>query len=151
TTSGLLFAITIRGPAAEADGASTAAASAAMTMRLIARSLPVSGSPTRRPTCRRSLSPMGDRVIEIRTRTLVRILFTIIAVAVLLEVIWISRGVIPWILIAIFLALALDPLVSFIERRAHVRRTFAIGLSYLAVGLVIVGIGATFVPHIVDE
>jgi predicted PurR-regulated permease PerM len=94
---------------------------------------------------------MGDRVVEVRTRTLLRILFTIIAVGILLEVIWISRHVITWILIAIFLALALDPLVSFIEHRAHVRRTFAIGLSYLAIALVLVGIGATFVPHMVDE
>jgi len=94
---------------------------------------------------------MGDRVIEIRTRTLVRILFTIIAVAILLEVIWISRHVITWILIAVFLALALDPLVSFIQRRTGLRRTFAIGVSYLAIALVLVGVGATFVPKLVDE
>jgi predicted PurR-regulated permease PerM len=94
---------------------------------------------------------MGDRVVEVRTRTLLRILFTIIGVAILLEVIWISRGVITWILIAIFLSLALDPLVSFIEHRAHLRRTFAIVVSYLAIALVIVGIGATFIPHLVDE
>ena len=94
---------------------------------------------------------MGDRVVEIRTRTLLRILLTIIAVAVLLEVIWISRHVITWILIAIFLALALDPLVSAIEQRMRLRRTFAIGLSYLVIALAIVGIGATFIPHLVDE
>src|SRR5262245_8294375 len=94
---------------------------------------------------------MGDRVIEIRTRTLVRILFTIVAVAVLLEVIWISRHVITWILIAVFLALALDPLVSFIQRRTGAGRSLAIALSYLVIVLVLVGIGATFVPHLVDE
>jgi hypothetical protein len=41
TTSGLLFAITIRGAAADADGTITAAASAAMTMRLMAALFPV--------------------------------------------------------------------------------------------------------------
>src|SRR5262249_30064680 len=100
---------------------------------------------------RLSMLPPMDRVVEVRTRTLLRILFTIIAVAILLEVIWISRHVITWILIAIFLALALDPLVSSIQRRMHLRRTAAIGVSYLAIALVIVGIGATFVPHLVDE
>ena len=94
---------------------------------------------------------MGDRVVEIRTRTLLRILVTIIAVAILLEVIWISRHVITWILIAVFLALALDPLVSYIQRRTGARRSVAIGVAYLAVLLAIVGIGATFIPHLVDE
>src|SRR3954452_2787854 len=97
------------------------------------------------------LRAMGDRIVEIRTRTLLRILFTVIAVAILLEVIWISRHVITWILIAIFLALALDPLVSAIQRRLRMGRTAAIGGSYLALALVGVGIGATFVPHLVDE
>jgi predicted PurR-regulated permease PerM len=97
------------------------------------------------------LRVMGDRVVEVRTRTLLRVLFTIIAVAILLEVIWISRHVITWILISVFLALALDPLVSFIERRTRARRPVAIGLAYLTVLLAIVAIGATFVPHLVDE
>ena len=94
---------------------------------------------------------MGDRVVEVRTRTLLRILLVIIAVAILLEVIWISRHVLTWILIAVFLSLALDPLVSAIQRRTGARRTLAIGLSYLAIALVIVGIGATFVPTLVEE
>jgi predicted PurR-regulated permease PerM len=94
---------------------------------------------------------MGDRVVEIRTRTLLRILVTIIAVAILLEVIWISRHVITWILISVFLALALDPLVSFVQRRTRARRALAIGISYLLVLLAIIAIGATFIPHLVDE
>jgi predicted PurR-regulated permease PerM len=97
------------------------------------------------------LRVMGDRVVEVRTRTLLRVLFTIIAVTILLEVIWISRHVITWILISVFLALALDPLVSWIERRGHLGRGAAIGLSYLLVALVVVGIGWTFVPKLVDE
>jgi predicted PurR-regulated permease PerM len=94
---------------------------------------------------------MGDRVVEIRTRTLLRILLVIIAVAVLLEIIWISRHVLTWILIAVFLALALDPLVTWVQRRTGVRRSAAIGLSYLMIALVIVAIGATFVPKLVEE
>jgi predicted PurR-regulated permease PerM len=90
-------------------------------------------------------------VVEIRTRTVLRILLVILAVAVVLEVIWISRHVLTWILIAIFLALALDPLVSLIQRRTRAHRASAIALAYLAVALVIVGIGASFVPKLVDE
>ncbi len=90
-------------------------------------------------------------MVEIRTRTVLRILLVILAVAVVLEVIWISRHVLTWILIAIFFALALDPLVSAIQRRTGTRRAAAIGLAYVAVALVIVGIGASFVPKLVDE
>src|SRR5438093_209960 len=75
----------------------------------------------------------------------------ILAVAVVLEVIWIPRGVITWILVALFLALALDPLVSFIQRRARLKRGPAIGVAYLLVLLAIAGVGATFVPKLVDE
>jgi predicted PurR-regulated permease PerM len=39
-----------------------------------------------------------------------------IAVAILLEVIWIARHIITWILIAVFLALALNPAVEWFQR-----------------------------------
>jgi predicted PurR-regulated permease PerM len=94
---------------------------------------------------------MQARLVEVRSRTILRILGIAIAVAVLLELLWISRHVVAWFLIAVFLALALDPLVSSIERRLHVGRSLAIGLSYLLVVLVIVGVGATFVPKLIDE
>jgi predicted PurR-regulated permease PerM len=91
------------------------------------------------------------RVVDIRTRTILRLLGVVIAVAVVLEVIWISRQVISWLFIALFLALALDPLVSWIERRGHVGRGAAIAIAFLLVAIVIVGIGWTFVPKLVDE
>jgi predicted PurR-regulated permease PerM len=91
------------------------------------------------------------RVVDIRTRTILRVLGVVIAVAVVLEVIWISRHVISWLFISLFLALALDPFVSWIERRGRVGRGAAIAIAYLVVALVIVGIGWTFVPKLVDE
>jgi predicted PurR-regulated permease PerM len=94
---------------------------------------------------------VGDRIVEIRTRTLLRILGVIVGVALLLQIIWISRQVITWILIAIFLSLALDPLVNYFQARTGLRRSGAIGLSYLTILLVVVGVGATFVPTLVDE
>jgi predicted PurR-regulated permease PerM len=94
---------------------------------------------------------VGDRVVEIRTRTVLRILLIVIAVGLALELIWITRHVLTWILISIFLALALDPLVSLYQRRTRVRRSLAIVFTYVTVALVIVAIGATFVPNLVDE
>jgi predicted PurR-regulated permease PerM len=92
-----------------------------------------------------------ERVVEVRTRTVLRILAIAIAVAVVLEVLWIARHVITWVLIALFLALALDPLVSWIQRWSKLGRGLAIAASYLLLALVITGIGLTFVPRLVRE
>jgi predicted PurR-regulated permease PerM len=92
-----------------------------------------------------------ERVVEFRTRTILRVLGVAIAVAIVLEVLWIARHVITWLLISLFLALALDPLVSWIERRGRLKRGAAIAVAYLLVALAIVAVGLTFVPKLVDE
>ena len=69
----------------------------------------------------------------------------------MLELFWIARHVISWILIALFLAVALDPFVTWIERRARVKRGAAIGVVYLILALSTAGIGALFVPKLVSE
>ena len=57
-----------------------------------------------------------EHVVDLRPRTILRVLLIAVAVAIALEMIWIARHVIAWVVIALFLALALDPLVSWIER-----------------------------------
>ena len=105
-----------------------------------------------------NVRPRGDagpvtpeRVVDLRTRTILRVLLLAIGVAVVLAVLWAVRHIIAWIVIALFLALALDPLVSLIERRARLGRASSIGVAYLLVLVAVVGIGATFVPKLVDE
>ena len=93
----------------------------------------------------------SERVVEFRTRTILRVLAVAIAVAVVIEVILISRHVISWLIISLFLALALDPFVSWIQQHSRFGRGSAIGVAYLVVAAVIVGIGFTFVPKLVDE
>ena len=92
-----------------------------------------------------------ERTVDLRPRTILRILLIVIAVGVALEVIWIARHVLAWVVIALFLALALDPLVAWIERRGKLARGPAIAVTYLIVIAVIVGVGATFIPKLVDE
>ena len=92
-----------------------------------------------------------ERLIDFPTRTIFRTLLIILLVAIVAEVIWIARGVITWMIIALFLALALNPLVEWFERRGVARRSAAIGLTYLILFAAIAGIGATFVPRLVDE
>jgi predicted PurR-regulated permease PerM len=95
--------------------------------------------------------PPPERVVEFRIRTILQILLIVIIVAVTLEVIWIARHVLAWVLIAAFLALALNPLVGWIQRHTGLGRGLAIGVAYLMVLVVIVGVGATFVPKLTDE
>jgi predicted PurR-regulated permease PerM len=92
-----------------------------------------------------------ERVVEIRLRTIFRILATAIAVFVVVELFWIARHVLSWILISVFLAVALDPLVGLVEARARMKRGVAIAFVYLVLALAAAGIGALFVPTLVDE
>jgi predicted PurR-regulated permease PerM len=93
----------------------------------------------------------SERVVDVRSRTVLRLLLIVLALAVTLEVVWIAREVVAWIVIAVFLALALDPLVGWIERRGRVTRVAAIAIAYALVLIVVVGVGASFVPKLVDE
>lgn len=91
------------------------------------------------------------RVVELRPRTILRVLLIAIVVAVTLEVVWISRHVLSWVVISLFLALALDPFVGLIERKLRLGRGQAIAVAYLVVIVVIAGIGASFMPKLIDE
>ncbi|HEX5448981.1 MAG TPA: AI-2E family transporter [Gaiellaceae bacterium] len=93
----------------------------------------------------------AQRVVEFRSRTVVRTLLMVVAFALTLEVVWIARHVITWIVIALFLALALDPFVRWIEQRGHLGRGPAIGVAYLVVLVGIGLIGWTFIPKLIDE
>ena len=58
-----------------------------------------------------------ERLVRFRLRTVLSLLVIIISVAVVLEVIWIARHVLTWIVISLFLALALNPAVEWLQRR----------------------------------
>src|SRR5919202_462882 len=80
-------------------------------------------------------------------RNIVRIVLTIVAVAIALYLLWKLRKPIGWLLTAIFLAVALSPPVNWLNRR--MRRGFAITLVYLGLLGVLVGLGALIVPPFV--
>ena len=92
-----------------------------------------------------------DRFVHFPARTVFVVLAIVLAVAAALQVIWISRHVISWILISLFLALALNPLVEFFQRHGLRRRGLAVGATYLVVLAAITGIGALFVPTLVHQ
>ena len=94
---------------------------------------------------------LEERLVRFRLRTVLSLLGTIIAVAVVLEVIWISRHVLTWVLISVFLALALNPAVEWFERHGLKRRGAAAAVAYLLTFAFFIAIGFTFVPTLVDQ
>jgi predicted PurR-regulated permease PerM len=69
---------------------------------------------------------------------------------VTLKVLWISRHVLTWVFIALFLALALNPAVDRLERRIK-RRGIATGIVFIAALVAIALIGWLFIPTLVDQ
>jgi predicted PurR-regulated permease PerM len=92
-----------------------------------------------------------ERVVRFRASTILAVLGIAISVALLLEVVWIARQVLTWILISVFLTLALNPAVEWLQGHGVRRRALAAGVTYLLTIAAIVGIGALFVPTLVDE
>jgi predicted PurR-regulated permease PerM len=90
------------------------------------------------------------RVVRVEARTVVNVLLIVLAFAILLEVIWLSRQVLTWILVALFLALALNPAVQFFEGRG-LRRGYAAALTSLLTLLAVFGLSSLFVPTLVNE
>jgi predicted PurR-regulated permease PerM len=99
------------------------------------------------------LHPVADqpvRVVDFRPRTVLRVVGLLLATAIVLEIILVSRHVISWMFIALFLALALNPAVDWVEGRIR-RRGLATGFVCIAALIVVVGIGWLFIPTLVNQ
>ena len=98
-------------------------------------------------------NPRGveERVVRFRPTTILAILGIAIAVGLLLEVIWIARHIIVWILIAMFLALALNPAVDWFQRKGLKKRGAATAVTLLLALGAIAALAALFVPTLVRE
>jgi predicted PurR-regulated permease PerM len=92
-----------------------------------------------------------ERLVRFRLRTVLSLLATIIAVAVAVEVIWIARHVLAWIMIATFLALALNPAVGWFQRRGLAHRGAAAAVTFLLALAFFAVVGVTFVPTLVNQ
>src|SRR3954452_8732605 len=82
-------------------------------------------------------------------RAILRIVLIIVAVVLCLYLIYRLRKPITWILIALFLAVALTPAVNYLNR--FMRRGLAITGVYLVLLGAIVGLGLLLIPPIVSQ
>jgi predicted PurR-regulated permease PerM len=94
--------------------------------------------------------PAEERIVRIRPTTVLAVLGLTFGFLLLLYVTWISRQVLTWIIVAIFLTLALNPAVEAFERRGLRRGIATAVTSLLALG-VMVAAGSLFIPTLVDE
>jgi len=92
-----------------------------------------------------------ERVVRFRIRTILTVIGAVLAVAVLIDIVSVARQVLTWILISLFLALALNPLVDLFQRTLVRRRGLAVGLTFLIVLAAIGALVATIVPTLVRE
>src|SRR4029079_8875772 len=97
-------------------------------------------------------SPMGqDRVVRFSVRTVLAVIALVIAAWALLTVIAVTRQVITWLLVSLFLAMALNPAVDWFMRHGIKRRGYAAALTYVLALVAIGAIAYALIPTLVHQ
>ena len=91
-----------------------------------------------------------ERTVLVRPRTVLGVLGIALLLALVLWVVWATRGVVGWIFIALFLAMALNPVVEFVERRGLPRGWAAVVVFVLTL-LVVGGLAYLLIPPLVGQ
>jgi predicted PurR-regulated permease PerM len=97
------------------------------------------------------VAEVPERVIRVRPKTVLSVLALMFAAVALLALVWAARQVLTWILISVFLALAINPFVEWLQRRGIRRRGLAVALGFGTVLAAIGGLAAAFVPTLAGE
>jgi predicted PurR-regulated permease PerM len=92
-----------------------------------------------------------ERVVSFRPRAVLTVAGILIGLAIALWVVYIAQRVLTWVLISVFLALALNPAVNWLQRRGVQRRGTAAALIYVATLAILVGLGFLLIPPLVDQ
>jgi predicted PurR-regulated permease PerM len=96
-------------------------------------------------------SVIPERAIRFPVRTVLTVLALVIAVWALLNVLFITRQVLTWILVALFFAIALNPAVDWLQENGVRRRGYAVALTSLGVAGLIALIGWLVIPPLVGQ
>ena len=94
---------------------------------------------------------MEERLVRFRPRAIVVVLGIILAALLMIQIVQVARGVLIWIFVAIFLAVALNPAVEWLMEHGVRRRGFAVAIAYLGTLGAIAALGASFIPILVDQ
>jgi predicted PurR-regulated permease PerM len=92
-----------------------------------------------------------ERVVRFSVRTVLAVIALVIAAWALLTLLSVTRQVITWLLVSLFLAMALNPAVEWFMRHGIKKRGYAAGLTYLLALVAIAAIGYAFIPTLVNQ
>ena len=95
-------------------------------------------------------SAAPERVVYLRPRTVFVVLGILLATFALLAFVYLAWHVITWILIAVFLTLALNPAVESMERRG-LKRGYAAAVVFLLTVAALTGLGFLLIPPLVEQ
>jgi predicted PurR-regulated permease PerM len=90
------------------------------------------------------------RVVKLRPQTVFLVIGLTVLVGLALLLVYLAWNVLSWIIVAIFLAVALNPAVEALERRG-LRRPLAASVVFAVALLVLTGIGFLVVPPLVAQ
>jgi predicted PurR-regulated permease PerM len=93
---------------------------------------------------------LGSSPSQVSPRTVVVVILTAAAVLGGLYLLYLLREFVSWCVIALFLAVALNPAVNWFQRRG-IKRIIAILLSYLGLLSGMVGIAVVVVPLLISQ
>jgi predicted PurR-regulated permease PerM len=91
-----------------------------------------------------------ERLVSFRPRAILVVLGIILTATAIIAFLFLAWHIITWILIALFLTLALNPAVEFFERRG-MRRSLASLLVFLLALFAFAGLGALLIPPLIDQ
>jgi predicted PurR-regulated permease PerM len=92
-----------------------------------------------------------ERLVRFRPRAILIVLGIILAGILLIEVVQAAQGILIWIFVAIFLALALNPGVDWLLAHGIRRRGVAVTITFIGAILAITAIAATIIPTLVSQ
>ena len=87
---------------------------------------------------------------QVTPRTVVVVISTATAMLSALYLLWQLREVVVWCVIALFVAVALNPAVNWLQQRG-IKRIIAILMTYLGLLLGVMGIGVLVVPLLISQ
>ena len=90
-------------------------------------------------------------MVRFSVRTVLAVIGLVIAAWALLSIVAITRQVISWLLVSIFLALALNPAVEWFMRHGVRRRGHAAGITYALALVAVAALGYAFIPTLVHQ
>ena len=91
-----------------------------------------------------------ERLVYFRPRAILVVLGIIFAAIAMVAFVFLAWRVITWVLVAVFLSLALNPAVEFFERHG-LRRSFASLVVFLLALIGFALLGALLIPPLIDQ